>query len=687
MAVRTTRRQFLKGLGALALLALPACRRAQEYAVVPEGCPEWVRSGEATPFATSMPWASGAVPLLALCHGGLPTSLVPNPHAAAWRPGLPALVQAALLDLYDPGRERGGTFNGAAFPLDGIRGALRGWSQALREGLRMALLLPGGRSAVRAAQLEALRGMNPSVRCLSWDPVEEPRVEVFPELRRQQEASLGAALRFENGYEATGERALVMLTDWLRRAELDLLLVLTPADPAAHSPAFAEALRVTETTTLRLCLRRDVTAGLCQYTVPQTHFLEEWGADADADGHWCLRQPITLPLVPAFSEAEVLDALISGGDLPTIGGSTPFSPARDWVARVLGGGGALEQGLRRGLVPGAPLPAALPVAAAGTPYLHPLFADGRFLHNAWLREVFDSLSGCAGLPAVFVPGEGGEELGGWRVGAWHLPCVRVPGLGQGLVPMLPGIAASGARMPGAVAEAPELPVQRPHAAPELVEEPCAPVQGASPQWGMRIDFEACIGCQACTVACRAENNVPTVGAEQLRMGRDLQWLRIDRYLDRAGRVRFFLPSACRQCENAPCESVCPVNATVHTAAGLNAMVYPRCWGTRYCAAACPYLARTFNFYDYARAAYRDQKLPPNPSVTVRSRGVMEKCTYCVQRINAAKVSGARPQTACEAACPVGAIRLLDLVKEPIPHAVVNFDAAETRPRTRYVRGR
>lgn len=684
----TTRRQFLKGLGALALLALPACRKAQEYAVEPEGCPEWVRSGEATPFATSMPWASGAVPLLALCHGGLPTSLVPNPHAATWRPGLPALVQAALLDLYDPGREREATFNGAAFPLDGIRGALRGWSQALREGLRVALLLPGGCSAVRTAQVQALRQLSGSLRCYSWDPVEEPRPEVFPELRRQQEAALGGAVRFEQGYEATGEQALVELTDLLRRNELDLLLIATPADPAGHSPAFARALQVTDAATLRCCVRRDATAACSQYTVPQTHFLEEWGADADAYGNWCLRQPITLPLVPAFSEAEVLDALISGGDLPTIGGTTPFSPARDWVARALGGGEALERGLKRGLVPGAPKPAALPPAPAVTPYLHPLFADGRFLHNAWLREAYDTLSGYAGLPAVFVPGRGGAEPVGWRVGEWHLPCVKMPGLEQGLLPMLPGIAAAmgAGNMPGQLAEAPGLPMQKAHEAPELEEQDCAPAQGASPQWGMRINVSACIGCHACTLACRAENNIPTVGAAEQRKGRDLQWLRLDRYLDRAGRVSFFLPSACRQCGNAPCESVCPVNATVHTAAGLNAMVYPRCWGTRYCAAACPYLARTFNFHDYAREAYREQKLPPNPSVTVRSRGVMEKCTYCVQRINAAKVSGEHPQTACEQACPVGAIQLVDLVKTPITRAVVNFDAAHTQPRTRYTRG-
>jgi molybdopterin-containing oxidoreductase family iron-sulfur binding subunit len=125
---------------------------------------------------------------------------------------------------------------------------------------------------------------------------------------------------------------------------------------------------------------------------------------------------------------------------------------------------------------------------------------------------------------------------------------------------------------------------------------------------------------------------------------------------------------------------------VHTTDGLNAMVYPRCWGTRYCSAACPYQARTFNFRDYARQSRAATKLPTNPDVTVRSRGVMEKCTYCVQRINAAKQSGSdTPQTACQQACPVQAIRLIDLNTTPPPHEVItSYDTPGTRPRTLYI---
>lgn len=155
------------------------------------------------------------------------------------------------------------------------------------------------------------------------------------------------------------------------------------------------------------------------------------------------------------------------------------------------------------------------------------------------------------------------------------------------------------------------------------------------RWQMTIDTTRCIGCNACIVACRAENNIPIVGREQMAKGRSLDWIRIDRYFDQSGQMTP-LPVSCQQCENAPCESVCPVNATVHTDDGLNAMVYARCWGSRYCANNCPYKARKFNFYDYAKASHTQTNAQNNPNVTIRSRGVMEKCTYCVQKIERAK---------------------------------------------------
>ena len=201
------------------------------------------------------------------------------------------------------------------------------------------------------------------------------------------------------------------------------------------------------------------------------------------------------------------------------------------------------------------------------------------------------------------------------------------------------------------------------------------------QWRMAIDTSRCIGCNACVIACRAENNIPVVGRDQMAKGRALDWIRIDRYFTEAGALTA-IPVACQQCGKAPCESVCPVNATVHTTEGLNAMVYARCWGTRYCATNCPYKARRFNFFDYAKASGEATRLQRNPNVTVRSRGVMEKCTYCVQMVERAKIrhksrlmkehpgqpstsihvtekdlllpDGAA-QTACQLACPMGAI--------------------------------
>ncbi len=350
---------------------------------------------------------------------------------------------------------------------------------------------------------------------------------------------------------------------------------------------------------------------------------------------------------------------------------------------------------------------------------------GDHAHNPWLRELPDPLTRVSWTPCVRIAPQRAEELGVGNgdvvmltgaSGAVSLPVVLLPGQHRDTVTVPLGLPVSeladeegsadiSARlleysadgrlswsgMPASLeptGDHVELPLIQVHAktegrpivhqvaaaddevhAPHHPEASLWPVHPKnSPQWGMVIDLNACVGCGGCVVACQVENNIPVVGPELMVQHRDMHWLRIDRYFvgdDAANPDVLFEPMLCAHCDNAPCETVCPVAATVHSADGLNQQVYNRCVGTRYCANNCPYKVRRFNWFNF-QPTDPVERMALNPDVVVRSRGVMEKCTFCTQRIQASRIAARKEgvptfevRPACEQSCPAQAISFGD----------------------------
>lgn len=544
----------------------------------------------------------------------------------------------------------------------------------------------------------------------------------------------------------------------LSAGKVDVLMILG-GNPAYTAPADLNLSGLLPKARFRvhMSLYDDETTALCQWHIPESHYLETWSDARAYDGTATIQQPLIAPLYDTKSIHEVLAAFSSN---PTASSHDIVqsywksqSKATDFTA-------FWKQVLNFGTVPNtaaapktatlatgwesqpAPSPAA---SQAGHRPLEIIFRpdssiyDGRYANNGWLQELpkpltkltwdnvalvspatadrfnLSSEPGPAGgdhggthtdmvelqyqgrtvqAPIWILPGQPDDSVTVWlgfgrthagHVGtgvgfnAYTLRTSAAPWFGSDLQMRKTGeqkqVASTqqhylmenrGLIQSATLAEFQKNPkfAQGPSGQPAPSLFPPYPYTGYA--WGMAIDLNACIGCNACVVACQAENNGPVVGKTQVALGREMHWIRIDRYYSGSldSPTTHFEPVPCMQCEDAPCEVVCPVHATVHSSEGLNEMVYNRCVGTRYCSNNCPYKVRRFNFYQFSDYATTTLKMQRNPEVTVRTRGVMEKCSYCVQRIDRARVTADRENrqlvdgeviTACAAACPTQAI--------------------------------
>ena len=564
-----------------------------------------------------------------------------------------------------------------------------------------------------------------------------------------------------------GAQSLARLHADLLAGRVDTLAILdgNPAYDAPCDMEFAKAMAHARLR-IHAGLHFDETAANCHWHAPLEHDLETWGDARAVDGRTSLIQPLVRPFYEVRARSVVLENLQGrlGGEAREILAATwaeRLGGASDPRWRAALARGFLDEPAAE-VAPGEAEATAVATAARGQGLTllirpDPSVWDGRFANNPWLQELPKPFSKLTWDNAVLVA----PALAA-RLGLANGDVVRVSAAGrsvEGPIWITPGLERRslvlhlgyGRRIPGQLGDqrgfdayrlrtsaAPwriegaavartgrsaqlastqlhtalqgfdfvrRVPRSAVQAGPRRAPPPSfyPPKPSDSPQWGMAIDTDTCIGCNACVTACDAENNVAMTGKSQVANGREMHWMRIDGYF--AGSpddpAFFNQPVPCMHCEQAPCEMGCPVNASVHTHDGLNMQVYNRCIGTRTCSSFCPYKVRRFNWFDYTQHDPPELRAARNPEVTVRSRGVMEKCTYCVQRIEKARIAAKlenRPirdgevRTACQQACPTEAIVFGD-VSDPTS-AVSRLKAqqrnyalleeANTRPRTTYL---
>lgn len=608
-----------------------------------------------------------------------------------------------------------------------------------------------------------------------------PAVHAMAHAINSMLGNVGETVTYTEPLEVQSIDQIASLRDLVKdmdSGKVDVLLILG-GNPVYNAPSdfdFRSGLRRVKTT-IRVGLHPDETAIECQWQVPETHFLEDWGDTRAFDGTLTVLQPLILPLYDSTSYLRLLDSILQPP------GRSSYEIVRAyWQDKV--GSQNFEPWWRKsvhdGLMAGSALPAITPKlnpdwaagltspAEQGTevvfrpdPYLY----DGRYANNTWLQELPQAMTkltwdnavhlspatakqlklgnqdrvelNCRGKTveaSVWVsPGQpensatihlgwGRSQSGRAGTGAgfnayplrtsdalwsgsglqfrkidrdYPLATTQLQQSMEGRDLIVSATAAEYSENPDFV------PQRTKHPPKELTLYPQWSYTGYA--WGMSIDLTRCVNCNACVVACQAENNIPVVGKEQVLARRAMHWLRIDTYYegDPANPRAFYQPVPCMQCEDAPCELVCPVQATNHSSEGLNDMVYNRCVGTRYCSNNCPYKVRRFNFLLFQDWVTEQTKLQRNPDVTVRSRGVMEKCTYCVQRIREADIQSrvedrfirdGEVRTACQQACPTQAIVFGDINNRD--NQVAKLKALDlnyallaelnTRPRTTYL---